>query len=167
MHVDRAIGRRVQNVLRQDLAVGRHYDELRCQLLHDAQSFAVPHFHRLVHWQADRQGIFLYRRKRHFVPSVLRLVRLGEHTAHVVPVLHQPLQGRHGEVGRAHEQYPHSFSSPFSASARRMYSSSSSSVSRWSVCSTNRWPSRCSISWQKQRAVRPSSSTSNQLPSRS
>ena len=53
MHVDRAIGRRVQNVLRQDLAVGRHYDELRCQLLHDAQSFAVPHFHRLVHWQAD------------------------------------------------------------------------------------------------------------------
>ena len=29
------------------------------------------------------------------------------------------------------------------------------------MCSTNRWPSRCSISWQKARAVRPSPSTSN------
>ena len=130
MHVDRAVGRRVQNILRQYPAVSRHHDQLRRQLLHEAQRLAVPQLHRLVHGDANCQGIFLHRRKRHFMPSVFGLVRLGEHAAHVVAVLHQPLQGRHGKVGRTHKQYSHSSSSPFSASHWRMYASSSSSVSR-------------------------------------
>lgn len=41
-----------------------------------------------------------------------------------------------------------------------MNSCSSSSVIRRSVCSINRCPSKCSISWQKHRAVRSESSTS-------
>ena len=130
VNVDGAIGRRVQNILRQYPAVGRHNDQLRRQLLHKAQCLAVPQLHRLVHGDANRQGISLYRRKRHFMSTVFGLVRLGEHAAHVVAVLHQPFQGRHGKVGRPHKQYSHSSSSPFSASHWRMYASSSSSVSR-------------------------------------
>ena len=136
MNVDGAIGRGVQNVLRQDAAIGRHHDQLRMQLPHQGQGRAVPHFRGLIHGQPLGQGVFLHRRKGQLMPPVFGAVRLGEHAADLVSVLHQPLQGRHREIRRAHKQDPHSSSSP--SSCCRIYSSSSSSVSRWSVRSTNR-----------------------------
>ena len=51
MHIDRAVGRRVQNILRQNAAIGSHHDQLRVQLLHQCQRRAVPQLQRLI----DRQ----------------------------------------------------------------------------------------------------------------
>ena len=51
MHIDRAVGRRVQNILRQNAAIGSHHDQLRVQLLHQCQRRAVPQLQRLIHRQ--------------------------------------------------------------------------------------------------------------------
>ena len=42
------------------------------------------------------------------MPPVFGSVRLGEHAADLVSVLHQPLQGRHREFRCAHKQDSHS-----------------------------------------------------------
>ena len=59
--VDGAIGRGIQNILRQDAAIGRHHDQLRVQLPHQGQSRAIPHFRGLIHGEPLGQGVFLHR----------------------------------------------------------------------------------------------------------
>ena len=61
MDVDGAVGRRVQDILRQDAAIGGHHDQLRMQLLHQRQRRAVPQLQGLIYRQILCQCIFLYR----------------------------------------------------------------------------------------------------------
>ena len=68
------------------------------------------------------------------------------------------LKARYGEIRRTHENDPHYSSSPSCICSTSTYSS---------TFSMNRWPSRCSVSWQKHCATMPSPSRSNQLPKRS
>ena len=61
MDIDGAVGRRIQNVLRQDAAISGHHDQLRMELLHQRQGCAVPQLQWLIDRQILCQCIFLYR----------------------------------------------------------------------------------------------------------
>ena len=53
--------------------------------------------------EAIREKVMTVVRELHFVPSVFRFVRLGEHTTDLVAILHQTLQRSHGEIRRTHK----------------------------------------------------------------
>ena len=142
VYVDGTVLWRVQDVLRQDTAIGCHHDQLGSKGPHQLQRRTVLHFQRLIYVQSLRQSIFLHRRRDQLHAAVLRLVWLGEHTADVVSVGHQPFEGSHGKIRRSHKQNTHYLSSSSSISyssacASSHFCSSSPSMSR-SVCSTNR-----------------------------
>ena len=163
MDVDTALGRSGQNVIGEDTPIGCYHNEFRSQLLNQGQSGAIPQLCGLIHRDIVGQGTLLHRRGLELHTPVFGLIWLGEYAAQVVTCLDQGLQRGYREIRRAHKEDPHACSSP-SAS---ISSSSSSLVYSRSVSSENRWPSRWSISWQKQRATMSSPSTSKKLPFRS
>ena len=118
MDVDAPHGGQVQNVVRQDAAVGGHHDELRGQLPQLSQGGPVPELGGLKHRNAALQRRLLHRRGLELVlVPAHRLVRLAEHPAHRVPRLNEPLQGGDGEVRGAHEDDSHASSSCSSSSS--------------------------------------------------
>ena len=116
--VDAPHGRQIQDVVRQDAAVGRHHDELRVQLLQLGQSGPVPELGGLKDRNAVLQRRLLHRRGLELVlVPAHRLIRLAEHPAHRVPRLNEPLQGGDGKVGGAHKDDSHASSSCSSSSS--------------------------------------------------
>ena len=103
MDIDGAVGRRVQDILRQNTAIGRHHDQLRCQFLHQGQGGTVPQLQRLIDRQVMGQGIFLDRRKGQLMAAVFRLIRLGKDAADLVSGFHQRVQRGHRKIRRAHK----------------------------------------------------------------
>ena len=130
MDVDGAAAGKFQNIVGQDLSVGRDDNELRRKLLYDGKSLPIPHFQGLINYQPLTEGIFLHRGKAHFMAPVFGLIGLGEHAAHLVPVLHQLPQGGHRKLRRAHKQDPHA-SGPFSPAPSSSSGRSSHSSSCW------------------------------------
>ena len=156
MHVDRAVLRYGQNLVRQDLSV-RHNDEnIRPEALNLLQSRAVAHFSRLEHRDTRLQRQFLDRAGRELHAAIFGLIRLCEYADHIKPLIQQTAERDFSKVRRAHEHDPH----PAQSSA--CCSSSGSSIRMAFV--VNSLPSRWSNSWQKARAVSPSPSTSKKLP---
>ena len=131
------------------------------QLLDESQGGAVPQLGGLMHRDIVGQSALLHRRSLKLHTPVLGLVRLGEHPADLVTRLNQSLQRGHREIGRTHKEDSHA------SSSSAIISSNSSLVYRRPASSVNRWPSRWSSSWQKQRATISSPSTSKKLPLRS
>ena len=86
--------------------------------------------------------------------AALRLVRLRVDRRDLMSGVQKRLKARYGEIRRTHENNAH-YSSPSCGISTSTYSS---------TFSMNRWPSRCSVSWQKHCATTPSPSRSNQLP---
>ena len=157
MDIYGTVFRQSQNVIGQDAAVGHHHQDIRGQGLDLRIGGAVPHFLRLADRQAVGQGQLLHRGKSHLHAPALGLIRLGKDAHHVELLVQQLLQRGRRKIRRAHKHDTHQ-NSPVSIS---------SSVSIRSHFWVKRMPSRWSSSWQKQRPVRPTPSTSNHWPFRS
>ena len=157
VHVDAAVRRNVEHCLRQQLAVRHNNNDFRCQLAQTRLLVLIFEGIRLKNRDIMLQCERFHRRCGENLLASLRLIRLGVHGADVMSGVDERLQARHGEVRRAHEYDAH-YSSPPCIASGSMYSS---------TFSVNRWPSRCSVSWQKHCATMPSPSRSNQLPLRS
>ena len=123
MDIDAPLGRQGQNVIRQDPAIGGHYDQLRGQLLQNGQRRPVPQLLRLVDRDVSprsliAQGALLHRSRLELVlVPAHRLIRLAEHPAHRVPRLDETLQRGDGEAGGAHKDDSHASSSCSSSSS--------------------------------------------------
>ena len=157
MDIDRPIGRRCEQIIRQNAAIGHNDENIRLQALEICQRRAVAHLCRLKHREPRRKCDLLDRARLELHAAVFRLVRLCEHTNHIKVFIEQALQGHGRKIRRAHENDAHT-PHPFACC------SSSSGESIRMALSMNRMPSRWSISWQKARAVRPRPSTSNHAP---
>ena len=154
MDVDAAARRNVEHGLRQQLAVGNDDDDLGRQLTQTRLLVLVFERIRLKDRDAVREGKLLDRRRGQDLLAALRLVRLRVDRRDLMSSVQKRLKARHREIRRAHENNAH-YSSPSCGISTSTYSS---------TFSMNRWPSRCSVSWQKHCATTPSPSRSNQLP---
>ena len=163
MDVDAAQLGVVQDLLGEDPAIGGHHDEVGGQTLDGLQGGAVPQLGGLEDRDVVLQGNHLHRGGQELHAPVLGLVRLGEDAHDLVAGFDESLEGGHRKVRGAHEQDLHQSSST-SRSPRSSMASMSASVMRTSHSSLYIWPSRWSVSWQKQRAVMPSRSYSTGLP---
>ena len=159
VHVDRAELRQREHFIRQNAPVGHHHQNIRFEALKLSKRGAVAHFFRLEYGKPRPERKLLHRGKAQLHPAPLGLVRLGEHTDDFKMLVEQLFERGRREIRRPHKNDPHS--APYSSSTAARISSS---VSMRSALEVKTMPSRWSISWQKQRAVRPVPSTSKGLP---
>ena len=152
--VDAAVRRNVEHRLGQQLAVGDNDNDLGRQLAQACLLVLVFEGSRLIDRNVMLKRQLLDRGRGQNLLAALRLVRLRVDRRDLMTGIEQRLKARHREIRRAHENNAH-YSSPSCGISTSTYSS---------TFSMNRWPSRCSVSWQKHCATTPSPSRSNQLP---
>ena len=159
MNVDAAPGGNIQHCLGQNSAVGHHRNHIRLQspqLLHPGR---IPEAGGLVDRDPMGLGQLLHRGLGQLHPPVLGGIRLGIHRHHIKAPGEKSLQAGGGNLRCAHKYNAHRIP-PHICSI-------SSSVRKRETFSVYKCPSKCSSSWQKQRAISASPSASNQLPNRS
>ena len=178
MHIDAAISGQIQNLLGEDLAEGCDDNHIRMLFPETLHRLRPLHPLRLVYRDIPLLRTLLHRCLQHLPAAAPGPVRLGHHKTYLLSVPEQSLQHRHGKIRRSHKNNLH-FHTPCrvvcgtrwrnarmgflayssSAAPSSLSSESSGLTSSPSTFSVKRCPSRCSISWQKQRA-------SSSVPSR-
>ncbi len=98
---------RVQHRLRQDQAVGHDHRHIGVQGGEIGLRLRVPQADRMAHGQAQRQRALMHGGRRFLLAASCGARRLAIDGTHLMPRVHQRIQHRDREIGRAHENHPH------------------------------------------------------------
>ncbi len=165
--IQAAAPRRLQHRRRQDQAVGRHHRRIQPKRRKRRLGRCIAAQPRLrAHLQPQFVRGTMHGAALHCLPAAGRPRRLAIHRSDRMPRLDQRPQRRDGEIRAAHEGQAHrrayfpSFFCRCSLASRRMMMLRFSAERR----STNRMPSRWSISCCRQADSKPSASTSRRAP---
>ena len=113
MQVDAAVLGYMQQLRRDDAAVGHHHDDLRGQLLDDVIRRPVPQSAGLIDRDSTLHRQLFDRRGRQDLLAAHRLIAAGKYRADLVPGVQQGLQAGSGNIRGAHEQDTHDISPRF------------------------------------------------------
>ena len=138
MDINAAVLGIIEDLFRQYLAVGDNDNKLGLNAFKHFERRAVPHLGRLNNGNAHFERKLLDGRGgEHAVPA-LGLIGLSEYSADLAAAVKKPLKAGHRKIGGAHKYRSHQ------------------TFSLLKTLWVKRIPSRWSISWQKQRALRAS-----------
>ena len=172
MDIQAAAPRGIQHGFGQNQAISRNHRHIQTQSRKGSVfGFIALQPRRVAHGQAQFQGSAMHRTGRFLLPAPGGFRRLAINRGDLMPRIMQGAQRRHREIRAAHEGQAqrallavHSRCWDFRSLANLRRIILRLSVDRWS---TNKTPSRWSISCCRQAESRPSPSISRLAPVRS
>ena len=129
--IETALLRCVENRLRQDQPISHDNRHIRAQRSKLRLRLFAFERHRIAHLKTERLGPRMNRCRALFLAASRRAGRLAIDGGNLMPRLHKRIQNRNGELGRAHENDPHSLA-PYRAFCARLRSIARFVRLRWS-----------------------------------